>query len=127
MKLKMVILISLLVLSYFIPATSSFYQTTNEIYNPGGNTTYVWWVNVTDGITWNNATYYYSTEATVSGHNLRYDVSNDGTINTLDLSTDWAYNTIVGGTYNGFYDVNTDTVVNTLDLSTIWSDNSVGG
>jgi hypothetical protein len=82
---------------------------------------------VTDGITWNNATYYYSTEATVSGHNLRYDVSNDGTINVLDLSADWASNTIIGGEYNGFYDVNTDTEVNVLDLSKIWSDNSVGG
>ena len=79
-----------------------------------GNTTYTWSVNVTDGISWTNETYWYTTGGS------RYDVTNDGRVNFVDAGRVWAHRT-TRTTYEGIYDVNDDGVVNFIDAGITWS------
>jgi hypothetical protein len=107
---------------YEVTSLSSLNGTTQFIW---GNTTYYWSANLTDGSSWINTTYNYTTTEVVDTKSLRYDVSNDGAINVLDLSIDWAHNWLVAD-YNRLYDTNVDTIVNVIDLSKIWANNNVG-
>ena len=88
-----------------------------------GNTTYTWWVNATSSGSWDNATYYYNTTQYASGANARMDVNNNGVVNSIDLSFDWAHRTS-SYSYNHLYDVNNNGVVNSIDLSFIWANRS---
>ena len=88
-----------------------------------GNTRYNWSVNATDGTSWLNYSYYYTTISSASGSNARYDVNNNGVINSIDLSFDWAHRTS-SYDYDGLYDVNENNVVNAIDLSYIWANRS---
>ena len=79
-----------------------------------GNTSYQWTVNVTDGSTWLNTSYHYTTTGS------RYDVSNNGDVNVQDLSYTWGNRDGVKP-YDGLYDVNNNEVINVQDLSYIWN------
>ena len=80
-----------------------------------GNTSYQWSVNVTDGSTWSNTSFYYTTAGS------RYDVSNDGIVNVEDLSYAWAHRD-GQASYDGLYDVNGNYNIDVQDLSFIWND-----
>ena len=100
----------------------SFYGTGDGTYafdppeeNPWiwGNTVYIWSVNVTDGITWVNHTYAYTTEGS------RYDVNNNGVVNFQDAGLVWVHRT-TQAMYEGIYDVNNDGQVNFMDAGLTW-------
>jgi PKD repeat protein len=78
-----------------------------------GNTTYLWSVNVTDGITWTNQTYVYTTKGS------RYDVDNNNKVNFQDAGLVWTHRTSVV-LYNALYDVNQDGKVNFQDAGLTW-------
>jgi hypothetical protein len=78
-----------------------------------GNTTYVWSVNVTDGITWTNQTFLYITNGS------RYDVNNNGLVNFQDAGLVWIHRTNLVP-YDGLYDVNQDGQVNFQDAGLAW-------
>jgi hypothetical protein len=79
-----------------------------------GNTTYVWSVNVTDGITWTNQTYLYTTKGS------RYDVNNNNKVNFQDVGLVWIHRTSVSPN-DGLYDVNQDGKVNFKDAGLTWT------
>jgi len=78
-----------------------------------GNTTYTWSINVTDGITWTNETYEYTTGGS------RYDVSNNDLVNFQDAGLVWVHRTSEVP-YDGLYDVNQDGQVNFQDAGLTW-------
>ena len=78
-----------------------------------GDTTYTWSVNVTDGATWTNQTYSYTT-----GGN-RYDVNNNSLVNFQDAGLVWVHRTSEE-CYDGIYDVNQDEQVNFQDAGLTW-------
>jgi len=86
-----------------------------------GNTTYTWSVNVTDGVTWTNETFTFTTGGS------RYDVTNDNKVNYLDPLTTWNYrtNNPSGYPYDGLYDVNDDDKINYIDALTVWANRGV--
>ncbi len=83
-----------------------------------GNTTYNWSVNVTDGSTWVNQTYTYTTNETENNQNMRYDVTNDNAVGFADVSSTWAASVLP---YDRIYDVDGDNAVGFSDVSLIWS------
>ena len=88
-----------------------------------GNTTYTWTVNITDGVTWINNSYTYTTTHLAHGANARYDVSNDNWVDGSDLLSDYAHRT--GQTpYDGIYDVNNDDWIDGSDLLQIYANRS---
>jgi|GEM_PF-1649726 len=78
-----------------------------------GGTTYTWSVHVTDGITWTNETYEYTTGGS------RYDVSNNDLVNFQDAGLVWVHRTSEVP-YDGLYDVNGDGQVNFQDAGLTW-------
>ena len=78
-----------------------------------GNTTYLWSVNVTDGIEWTNRTYMYTTKGS------RYDVNNNNIVNFQDAGLVWVHRTSITP-YDGLYDVNQDGQVNFQDAGLTW-------
>jgi hypothetical protein len=90
----------------FIPST------TNEWI--WGNTTYFWSVNVTDGVSWTNETFHYTTNGS------RYDVNNDDKVNFQDAGLVWVHRTSLTP-YDGIYDVNNDGQVNFQDAGLTWT------
>ena len=78
-----------------------------------GNTTYIWSVNISDGVCWTNQTNYFSTDGS------RYDVNSDGSVNFVDAGLTWIHrDTVVP--YDGLYDVNQDGTVNFQDAGLVW-------
>lgn len=88
-----------------------------------GNTTYTWSVNITDGGTWINKTYTFSTKEIVDGSNARHDINNDDTVDVFDLNNCWT-NREGEAPFDGIYDVNTDDEIDVFDLNNIWSNRS---
>ena len=78
-----------------------------------GNTTYTWSVNVTDGISWTNKTFTFTTGGS------RYDVNNDDKVNFIDAGIVWVHRT-TNALYDGLYDVNQDGKVNFIDAGKTW-------
>jgi len=78
-----------------------------------GDTTYTWSVNVTDGTTWTNETYQYTTGGS------RYDVNNNDLVNFQDAGFVWVHRTSEVA-YDGLYDVNLDGQVNFQDAGLTW-------
>ena len=78
-----------------------------------GNTTYTWSVNVTDGTSWTNKTYWYTTGGS------RYDVNNNNIVNFQDAGLVWIHRTSLV-LYDGLYDVNQDGQVNFQDAGLTW-------
>jgi hypothetical protein len=110
--------------------SSGWYSVTELDSNNGttefifGDTGYTWSVNATDGLVWQNWTYTYTTNTTVTGGvSARNDTNDDNVVDVFDLSTDWANRAGVQ-TYDRLYDVNNDNVVDVFDLSTIWAGRS---
>lgn len=99
----------------------SYFDVTDGTYEyiPSGNnwiwgdTTYTWSVNVTDGKSWTNETYIYTTGGS------RYDVSNNGEVNFQDAGLCWIHRDTVAP-YDGLYDVNQNGVVNFQDAGIVW-------
>jgi hypothetical protein len=89
-----------------------------------GNTTYTWSVNVTDGETWINETYTYTTVSDASGADARYDMNNDGTVDVFDALLTW--NKKAGdASYNNLYDVvATHGLIDVFDALNVWSHKS---
>jgi hypothetical protein len=77
------------------------------------STTYRWYVNATDGITWTNQTYVYTTSGS------RYDVNNNNKVNFQDAGLVWTHRTSIV-LYDGLYDVNKDGKVNFQDTGLTW-------
>jgi len=78
-----------------------------------GNTTYIWSVNVTDGLFWTNETYSFTTIGS------RYDVNNNDIVNFQDAGLVWIHRTSEVD-YDGIYDVNQNGVVNFQDAGLTW-------
>jgi uncharacterized repeat protein (TIGR01451 family) len=78
-----------------------------------GNTTYTWSVNVTDGTSWTNQTFTFTTGGS------RYDVNNDNKVNFIDAGIVWVHRT-TNAPYDGLYDVNQDGNVNFIDAGKTW-------
>jgi hypothetical protein len=78
-----------------------------------GNTTYMWSVNATDGTSWTNETYHYTTRGS------RYDVNNNDIVNFQDAGLVWVHRTSLVP-YDGLYDVNQDGQVNFQDAGLTW-------
>jgi hypothetical protein len=79
-----------------------------------GNTTYTWSVNVTDGMSWANQTYVFTTGGS------RYDVNNNDKVNFQDAGLVWVHRTSVVP-YDGLYDVNGNEQVNFQDAGLTWT------
>ena len=102
----------------------------NNLYNGNfstqfiwGNTTYYWWVNVTDGVDWVNRSYSFDTLASAGGANARYDINKDNAVDVFDLNVDWSKRA-GQATYDNLYDVNNDGIVDVFDLNDIWAERS---
>ncbi len=78
-----------------------------------GNTTYTWSVNVTDGISWTNETFWFITGGS------RYDVNNNDVVNFQDAGLVWVHRTSIAP-YDGLYDINQDDQVNFMDAGLTW-------
>jgi hypothetical protein len=78
-----------------------------------GDTTYTWSVNVTDGVSWTNKTFTYTTSGS------RYDVNNDNDVNFIDAGIVWTHRT-TQTCYDGLFDVNQDGDVNFIDAGLTW-------
>ena len=78
-----------------------------------GNTTYTWSVYATDGMSWTNETYQYTTNGS------RYDVNNNNVVNFQDAGLVWVHRTSLVP-YDGVYDVNHDGQVNFQDAGLTW-------
>jgi hypothetical protein len=83
-----------------------------------GNTEYTWSVNVTDGDTWTNQSFTYTTIALASGDDARLDIDNNNVVSTSDLNVVWARR---AATYDSLLDVDGNGVVSTSDLNMIWA------
>ena len=88
-----------------------------------GNTTYNWTVNVTDGSTWINYSYWYTTKEFASGANARYDMVADDDVDVQDALLTWNNREgIAGYVYNGIYNVaGNDRDVDVQDALTVWN------
>ena len=74
-----------------------------------GNTTYYWWVNVSDGKAWTNESYWFTTT------DERFDVNHNYFVNVQDVSYVIAY---YSPPYlDGIYDVNGNSIINVQDVS----------
>jgi len=82
-----------------------------------GNTQYQWSINVTNGTTWINHSYWFNTSGS------RYDVTNSGDVVSGDVSICWA-NRQGQATYNGIYDVTNSGDIVSGDVSAIWANRS---
>lgn len=88
-----------------------------------GNTTYRWSVNVTDGSSWMNRSYSYTTVELANGANSRYDVSNDNWVDGSDLLAAYSHRTGIVS-HDGIYDVNDDNWIDGSDLLAIYAHRS---
>lgn len=107
-----------------------------------GNSTYMWSVNVSDGLFWKNTTYFFNTIMNVHEYiefyefilsnisDARYDVSGDGIrVNVFDLSITWSNRWNIGDNenlYHRLYDVSQDGEINSIDMSLIWYHRNCG-
>jgi parallel beta-helix repeat protein len=82
-----------------------------------GNTTYTWSVNITNGISWTNKTFTFTTDGN------RYDVNNNDEVSFVDAGLVWIHRTS-RVEYDGLYDVNQDGVVNFVDAGLTWTHRS---
>jgi len=82
-----------------------------------GRSLFAWSVNITDGISWFNKTYYYRSDG------FRNDVNNDGEVDFVDAGQAWVHRADVAA-YDGLYDVNNDGTVNFVDVGIIWTNNT---
>ena len=78
-----------------------------------GNTTYTWSINVTDGRSWTNKTFTFSTGGS------RYDVNNDNKVNFVDAGIVWVHRT-TNAVYDALYDVNGTGDVTFVDAGLTW-------
>ena len=78
-----------------------------------GDTTYTWYVNATDGSTWYNQTFNYTTGGS------RYDVSGSGDVVSADAYRVWT-NRAGEASYNGIYDVNQGGDITPTDAYLVW-------
>jgi archaellin len=78
------------------------------------STTYRWYVNATDGITWTNHKYVFTTKES------RYDVNNNNVVNFQDAGLVWIHRT-TQALYDELYDVNQDGKVNYQDVGITWT------
>jgi len=79
-----------------------------------GNHDYNWTVNVTDGVTWHNTSYIYTTKGS------RYDVTNTNDVVSEDVSAAWL-NRQGQADYDGIYDVDHTGDIVSEDISVIWA------
>ena len=88
-----------------------------------GNTKYNWSVNVTDGVTWVNETFIFTSISTYGSSSARYDVQIPlATINAGDAQAAWAKRDGAGYSYNRIYDVQVPHgTINAGDAQLIWS------
>jgi len=82
-----------------------------------GGTTYYWYVNVTDGKTWTNETFSYTTAGS------RYDVTTSGDVVFGDAIRVWDYRA-GSQPYRGLYDVNAGGDVTFDDAIDVWDNRS---
>jgi hypothetical protein len=94
-----------------VNGTYSYYPTGNDWI--WGNTAYTWSVNATDGTSWTNESYTYTTNGS------RYDVNNNNVVNFQDGGLVWVHRTSLVP-YDGLYDVNHDGQVNFQDAGLTW-------
>lgn len=86
-----------------------------------GNTTYTWSVNATNGTTWSNNTYTYTTNTTTpGGANARYDVNNNVEVTIQDALYVWN-NRLGEATYNRIYDISDNDEVTVQDVLYVWN------
>jgi len=78
-----------------------------------GNTIYYWYINVTDGSTWFNESYYYTTTGS------RYDIDNSTDVVATDVTVDWQHR-FGEKMYDGIYDVDGSGDITATDASIIW-------
>ena len=79
-----------------------------------GATTYYWYANITDGKSWTNQSFTYTTGGS------RYDVAGTGDVVSTDVS--WAWNNRQGvKSYLGIYDVDNSGDIVSGDISLIWA------
>ena len=83
-----------------------------------GDVDYIWYANVTDGSTWVNTTYVYTTEG------KRWDVDASSIVSATDASKVWNHRS-PAVTYNGIYDVDYSTLVTATDASIVWANRDV--
>ena len=79
-----------------------------------GNTEYVWYMNITNGSTWLNETFYYTTEGS------RYDIDASGDVVATDASVTWS-SRAGEKQYDGIYDVDDGSDITATDASLVWS------
>jgi hypothetical protein len=79
-----------------------------------GDTEYIWSVNITDGISWTNESYYFTTGGS------RYDVDNNDIVDFRDAGLCWA-NRESQADYDGLYDVDQNMVVDFRDAGLCWA------
>jgi len=82
-----------------------------------GNYRYNFTIKVTDGLTWTNETFYFTSGGS------RYDINTNGDVTTSDISLVWTYHTPIAD-YLGLYDVNANGDITTSDISIIWANHS---
>jgi len=76
-----------------------------------GGTRYNWSVNITNGVSWLNESFWYETKGS------RYDIDNDDTVFVGDLNAVWANR----ATYDNLYDADDDGTIFVGDLNTVWA------
>jgi len=88
-----------------------------------GNTKYNWSVNVTDGSSWVNRTFIFTSVSTYGSSSARYDVQTPlATINAGDAQAAWAKRDGSGYSYNRIYDVQIPFgTINAGDAQLIWT------
>jgi len=79
-----------------------------------GDTVYFWYLNVTDGASWYNETYYFVTDGS------RYDIDASGDVVATDASVTWSSRS-GEKIYDGIYDVNSGGDITATDASIVWS------
>lgn len=94
--------------SFIVPSLSDW---DNEFI--WGDTPYCWWVNVYDGQSWINKSYWYKTKGN------RCDVTNSGDVTSGDISIVWL-NRYGLAPYDGIYDVISTGDITSSDVSYVW-------
>ena len=87
---------------YEVEDLSTLNGTTEFIW---GNTEYTWSVNITNGTSWNNETYTYTTNSIADRADARYDVNNDDMVDIQDALLAWTHRDGQSYEYDGLYDV----------------------
>jgi hypothetical protein len=80
-----------------------------------GNTTYIWSINATDGISWTNQTYQFTTKGN------RYDVDNNDIVDFRDAGLCWAHRTSTPIEEDLIYDVDGNGIIDFRDAGLCWA------